>query len=200
MKEVGSLEGVHRSQFSYSLLCKSLKFYIKPWFFLMVIYAIAIINMYVFAHAFSRSGVPGHRSSGSDFIPCSSQGKDQWGSEICQFIQHCSNLRAWVNSSWLSRPLEWELLWRNISSALRLSAASIIWSSLFLVQIPVTVLCSTAHSERGAYKVRSQREAKNVAKYFPLEFSPEKAQETLFFTFLSVILFPFHCYILKLPK
>lgn len=81
----------------------------------MVIYAIAIINMCVFAHAFSRSGVPGHRSSGSDFIPCSSQGKDQPGSEICKFVQHCSNLRAWVNSSWLSRPLAWELLWGNTS-------------------------------------------------------------------------------------
>lgn len=85
MKEVGSLEGVHGSQFSYSLLCKSLKFYITPWFFFMVIYAIAIttysyiINMCVFAHAFSRSGVPGHRSSGSDFIPCSSHGEDQPG-------------------------------------------------------------------------------------------------------------------------
>lgn len=91
------------------LLCKSLKFYIKPWFFLMAIYAITIttysyiINMCVFAHAFSRSGVSGHRSSGSDFIPCSSHGEDQQGSEICQLIQHCSNLsvRVWTQLHFL---------------------------------------------------------------------------------------------------
>lgn len=107
MKEVGSLGEVHGSQFSYSLLCKSLKFYTKPWFFLMAIYAIAIttysyvINMCVFAHAFSRGGVPGHRSSGSDFNPCSSHGEDQQGSEVHQLIQLCSYAGVWTHLDFL---------------------------------------------------------------------------------------------------
>lgn len=58
MKEVGSLGKVHGSQFSYSLLCKSLKFYIKPCFFLMAIYAITtysyVINMCVCLHMHSQ--------------------------------------------------------------------------------------------------------------------------------------------------
>lgn len=120
MKEVGSLEGVHGSQFSYSLLCKSLKFYIKPWFFLMVIYAIAIttysyiINMCVFVHS------QGAESPVIEAVVLISSYvvhtvRTSQALKSCQFIQHCSNLRACVNSSWLSGPLEWGLLWRNTS-------------------------------------------------------------------------------------
>lgn len=107
MKEVGSLGEIHGSQFSYSLLCKSLKFYTKPWFFLVAIYAIAIttysyvINMCVFAHALSRGGVPGHRSSGSDFNPCSSHGEDQQGSEVHQLIHLCSYTWVWTHLDFL---------------------------------------------------------------------------------------------------
>lgn len=206
MKEVGSLEGVHGSQFSYSLLCKSLKFYVKPWFFLMVIYAIAIttysyiINMCMFAHS------QGAESPVIEAVVLISSHvvhtvRTSRALKSCQFIQHCSNLRACVNSSWLSGPLEWGLVvTEHISSALRLSAASIIWASPFLVRSQ-SLFCAqllTLNAEPAKWDLREK--PRMWLNTFPWNSLQQKAQETLFFTFLSVILFPFHCYILKLPK
>ena len=86
-------------------------------------------------------------------------------------------------------------------SAWQFSIASILESSLSPVSYAITVLCSAAQAEHEACNVISQGKARNVTKYFPLEFSPTESRPgRLFFSFLSVTSFPFHCYFLKLPK